>query len=189
LSKNSPELSQVLAGRNFKSKDKYPEAEIRQRFPPLSFPRGMTMTNEETVSVLNDLIQVCKDGEREFQDCNRQVDDPELTKVFTDTAQRCVQGAEMLQDEVRRLGGEPATGGSLSGAAHRMWSNLKTAVAGNDKDSILEACEIGEQHAVEAYEKALQEDLPGDIRAMVEKQHHGVIANRDRVHNLLRQHR
>jgi uncharacterized protein (TIGR02284 family) len=66
-----------------------------------------------------------------------------------------------------------------------MWTNLKTAVASDDKDTILKACEIGEQHAVEAYEKALQEDLPGDIHNMVELQYQGVVANRDRVHNLV----
>jgi uncharacterized protein (TIGR02284 family) len=145
------------------------------------------MNNEETISVLNDLIQVSKDGEREFHDCAEKVADPELLNFFTKTSQRCAEGAAMLQEEVNRLGGEPKTEGSFSGAAHRMWSNLKTAVAGNDKDSILKACEIGEQHAVEAYDKALQEDLPADIRAMVEMQHQGVVANRDRVHNLLQQ--
>jgi uncharacterized protein (TIGR02284 family) len=145
------------------------------------------MTNEDTISVLNDLIQVSKDGEREFHDRSEEVTDPELLNFFTKTSQRCAEGATMLQEEVRRLGGEPETEGSFSGAAHRMWTNLKTAVAGADKDTILKACEIGEQHAVEAYEKALQEDLPTDIRAMVEMQHHGVVANRDRVHTLLQQ--
>lgn len=145
------------------------------------------MTNEDTISVLNELIQVSKDGEREFHDCAEEVTDPELLEFFTKTSQRCAEGATMLQEEVRRLGGEPETEGSFSGAAHRMWTNLKTAVAGADKGTILKACEIGEQHAVEAYEKALQEDLPTDVRAMVEMQHHGVVANRDRVHTLLQQ--
>lgn len=35
--------------------------------------------------------------------------------------------------------------------------------------------------ALPTYEKALQEDLPRDIRAMVEMQHNGVIANRVRA--------
>jgi uncharacterized protein (TIGR02284 family) len=143
------------------------------------------MTNEETISVLNDLIQVSKDGEREFHDCAEKVTDPELLQFFTKTSQRCAEGAKMLQEEVSRLGGEPETEGSFSGAAHRMWTNLKTAVASDDKDTILKACEIGEQHAVEAYEKALQEDLPADIHNMVELQYQGVVANRDRVHNLV----
>jgi uncharacterized protein (TIGR02284 family) len=145
------------------------------------------MTNEETISVLNDLIQISKDGEREFHDCAEEVTDPELLKFFTETSQRCAEGVTMLQEEVRRLGGDPETEGSFSGTAHRMWANLKTVVAGADKGSILQECERGEQHAVKAYEKALQEDLPTDIRSMVEMQHHGVVANRDRVHTLLQQ--
>jgi uncharacterized protein (TIGR02284 family) len=143
------------------------------------------MTNEETISVLNDLIEVSKDGEREFHDCAEEVTDPELLNFFTKTSQRCAEGAAMLQEQVRRLGGEPETEGSFSGAAHRMWVNLKSAVTGADKTSILKECERGEQHAVEAYEKALQEDLPSDVREMVEMQHNGVIANMERVHTLL----
>lgn len=147
------------------------------------------MTNEETISVLNDLIEVSKDGEREFHDCAEEVTDPELLNFFTKTSQRCAEGASMLQEEVRRLGGEPETEGSFAGAAHRVWANLKAAIAGVDKSSILEECERGEQYAVEAYEKALQEDLPPDIREMVEMQHHGVVANMERVHTLLESQR
>jgi uncharacterized protein (TIGR02284 family) len=145
------------------------------------------MTNEETISVLNHLIQVSKDGEREFHDCAEKVTDPELLNFFTETSQRCAEGVTMLQKEVSRLGGEPETEGSFSGAAHRMWTSLKTAIASDDKSTILKACEVGEQQAVEAYEKALDEDLPADIRSMIEMQHQGVVANRDRVHTLLQQ--
>jgi len=143
------------------------------------------MTNEETISVLNDLIEVSKDGEREFQDCAEDVTDPELLNFFTEKSQQCSRGAEMLQEQVRRLGGEPETEGSFAGAAHRMWVNLKSAITGADKTAILKECERGEQYAVEAYEKALQEDLPPDIREMVEMQHHAVVANMERVHTLL----
>lgn len=143
------------------------------------------MTNEETIAVLNDLIEISKDGEREFQDCAEDVTDPELLNFFTEKSQQCSRGAEMLQEQVRLLGGEPETEGSFAGAAHRMWVNLKSAITGADKTSILKECERGEQHAVEAYEKALQEDLPPDIREMVEMQHHVVVANMERVHTLL----
>jgi hypothetical protein len=40
------------------------------------------INNEETISALNHLIQVSKDGEREFHDCAEKVTDPELLNFF-----------------------------------------------------------------------------------------------------------
>ena len=89
------------------------------------------ITNEETISVLNDLIQVFKDGEREFRDCAEKVTDPELLNFFTKTSQRCtVRRHDVTKRDKPPGGGEPKTEDSFSGAAHRMWSNLKTAVEG-----------------------------------------------------------
>jgi len=48
----------------------------------------------------------------------------------------------------------------------------------------LEECERGEDAAKSAYEAALKEDLPADIRTLVERQYQGVKENHDRVRDL-----
>ena len=48
-------------------------------------------------------------------------------------------------------------------------------------------CERGEDAAKSAYEKALDEDLPPTIEAIVRRQYHGVKENHDRIRDLRNQ--
>jgi uncharacterized protein (TIGR02284 family) len=86
---------------------------------------------------------------------------------------------------VTRTGDEPERGGSVAGAVHRGWMNLKAAVAGRDDVAILEECERGEDVAKASYRKALEmKDLPADVRAAVQKQYDGVVRNHDQIRDL-----
>ena len=49
---------------------------------------------------------------------------------------------------MQRLGGRPEEGGSVSGAVHRGWMNIKDAVAGHDDKAIIAEAERGEDVAV-----------------------------------------
>ena len=93
-----------------------------------------------------------------------------------------------LKAEVRRLGGDPDKSGTVGGAIHRGWINLKAAVTGKDEEAVIAECERGEEHAAHVYEDALQKDLPLDTRAIIERQYRGVVENLDRVRALSRDH-
>lgn len=142
------------------------------------------MDNNDVISVLNNLIKTSKDGEEGFLVSAENASDPELKRIFTERAQRCAVGARELQEQVRRLGGDPSDSGSVSGAVHRAWTDVKGSVTGRDDKAILNEVERGEDVAVESYQKALKEDLPPDIRALVERQYQGVKENHDRVKQL-----
>ncbi|HKX53563.1 MAG TPA: aldehyde dehydrogenase, partial [Nitrosospira sp.] len=45
----------------------------------------------------------------------------------------------------------------------------------------LEECERGEAAAVMAYDNALREEMPLDLRALLDRQYEGVKRNHDRV--------
>ena len=142
------------------------------------------MDNDDVISTLNDLIETSKDGEQGFLTSAEHVSSSELQTLFQQASARCAQGARELQQEVRRLGGDPDTTGSVSGALHRGWVNIKSAVTGKDDKAILTEVERGESVAEERYREALKKDLPSDIRAIVERQHRGVVENYDRVRTL-----
>jgi uncharacterized protein (TIGR02284 family) len=84
----------------------------------------------------------------------------------------------------RRLGGHPAQGGSVSGSVHRAWTNIKSTITGMNEHAVLAECERGEDTAKHAYEAALKQDLPMDVRTIIERQYQGVKENHDRVRNL-----
>lgn len=139
---------------------------------------------DDVESVLNELIETSKDGEKGFVKAAEDAHDAELKSLFTQCAQRCSEGAAELQSQVRAQGGSPAKTGSAAAALHRGWISIKEAVSSRDDKAILEECERGEDYAKAQYRKALEQDLPANVRAIVERQYQGVIANHDRVRTL-----
>lgn len=139
------------------------------------------MNNDSTISTLNDLIETSKDGEKGFAKAAEETKNSELKMLFGQASTRCAESARELQEHVRRLGGDPEKTGSAMGAMHRGWLDVKAAVTGRDDKGILNECERGEDAAKARYAKALREDLPADIRTVVERQNAGVVANHDRV--------
>jgi uncharacterized protein (TIGR02284 family) len=140
--------------------------------------------NPDLVSTLNTLIETCKDGEEGFQTAAKCVTNSDLKTLFTSYAQQRGQFAAELQAEVRRLGGDPEKTGSLAGALHRGWTNLKSIVAGASEASIIAECERGEDVARTAYEAALQQNLPADVHAIVNRQFASIKEAHDRVRAL-----
>ena len=144
----------------------------------------MALSTDKTISVLNDLIETCKDGEYGFQSSAEHVKNPELQQVFTARAAECRKGAEVLQAQVRQLGGEADEGGSASGAIHRGWVAVKGTLSGYGEKAMLEECERGEDAALARYRDALKEDLPPNVRAVVERQYEGVKRNHEQIRTL-----
>jgi len=89
-----------------------------------------------------------------------------------------------LEEEIRRLGGDPSTRGSISGSLRRGWMSVRSAVGGGSDDGVVVAAERGEDSAREDYETALGRDLPPAIRTMVERQCGRIREAHDRVRSL-----
>jgi uncharacterized protein (TIGR02284 family) len=142
------------------------------------------MDRDDVIGTLNDLIETSKDGEEGFRACAEAVKNPRLKAFFEQKAERCHMGAAQLQQKVRELGGDPERSGSMTGQVHRFWVNLRSTIAGMDEHAILDECERGEDAAKRAYEDALQEDLPADVRTLIGKQYREVKMNHDSVRDM-----
>src|SRR4051812_6603525 len=146
----------------------------------------MAMSTDDIIDTLNDLIETSKDGEEGFMTCAQDIKNADLKAMFSTMARHCAEAAAELRAEVQRLGGKPERSGSLAGSAHRRWVDIKSAIMGKDDAAVLAECERGEDVAKSSYEKALKKELPANIRAMVERQFHGVMQHHDRVRALER---
>jgi len=136
---------------------------------------------DKTISVLNDLIETSKDGEAGFRTCAEDVKNVELKNLFTSRARECATAAEELQAMVLGLGGTPENDTSVAGDLHRRWVDLKALVSGKDEESILNECERGEDVAKKSYSKALEKELPLNVRELVQRQYEGVLRNHDQI--------
>jgi uncharacterized protein (TIGR02284 family) len=141
-------------------------------------------TSKDAISTLNQLIETSKNGERGFRLAAEHAQDTELKSLLQRYADDCARAVRELQQAVIELGGKPEEGGTAAGAAHRAWMNLRTAVTSNDDGAILEECERGEDHAKALYQKALKENLPANVRALVQRQFDGTLQHHDRIRDL-----
>jgi len=136
---------------------------------------------KDVIEVLNDLIETSKDGEAGFRTCADDAERLELKNLFTKRAEECGKAAAELQSIVVQLGGKPEDSTSISGDLHRRWVDIKSAITGKDDQAVLNECERGEDVAKKSYKRALEKDLPPEIRQVVQRQYDGVLRNHDQV--------
>ena len=140
--------------------------------------------NDNVISTLNGLIETCRDGQNGFQTAAGGVKNSELKTLFGSYSQQRAQFVGELQTEVRRLGGDPENTGSVAATLHRGWINIKSTVTGEDESAIISECERGEDSAVSTYRDALNEDLPANVRTVIERQYAEVKQAHDRIRSL-----
>lgn len=140
-----------------------------------------TQSPADIAGVLDDLLETCRDGEYGFRTSAEQTDTVELKSIFLRHSAECGSAALELEQEIRRLGQEPSSGGTVAGALHRGWVSVKTALTSMDDRAVLEECERGEDAALARYRKALQAALPAELRTIVERQAAGAQRNHDEV--------
>jgi uncharacterized protein (TIGR02284 family) len=143
-----------------------------------------TMPQHDTISTLNTLIETCKDGEYGFRTSAEHLRDPDIQRLFMQRADECRRSADELQAMVRELGGSAEDSGSAAGAMHRGWVAMKDKLTGSSDRAILEETERGEDIALKHYRKALEAELPPQVRNLVERQYAGVERNHAQVRAL-----
>ena len=139
------------------------------------------MDNNELIDTLNTLIETSRDGDKGFTACAEDAKDASLRAYFTVCATRCRQSVPPLEELVTRHGGTPEQLGSILGSMNRAWLNLRAAISSNSDLAVLEECERAEDVALRAYRRALEQELPADVRAVVRVQLEGTQENHDRV--------
>jgi uncharacterized protein (TIGR02284 family) len=146
----------------------------------------MAIENDKVISTLNDLIETLKDGQNGFREAAEGIDNSDLKALFFAYSQERARFAGELQNEVRRLGGDPEKTGSLGASLHRGWMSIKSAIADHEERPIISECERGEDSAVSNYQDALKQNLPADLRSIVERQYAQIQEAHDRIRNLER---
>jgi uncharacterized protein (TIGR02284 family) len=140
------------------------------------------MQHDKTISTLEKLIETCRDGENGFREAAEHLQNTEARRFFLEQSEERARYASQLEQQALRLG---HTGfdrsGSISGAVHRTWIDLKSKLGGGD-EAIFAAAETGEDTAKDTYQEAINDpDLPEDIRGIIRQQAQTITAAHDRV--------
>jgi uncharacterized protein (TIGR02284 family) len=137
--------------------------------------------DEKIVSLLDKLIGTCKDGQNGYRAAAEKAPSKELKRFFRYYASQRARFAAELQEEVHRHGAMPPKGGTVGGALHRGWLNVKSALLGAAEAALLAECERGEEAAIKNYEAAFHEVLPTALQELIARQYREIKRARDRV--------
>ena len=141
------------------------------------------MKSENPGSVLQNVIETARDGEKGFREAAEHFKSPELKSMAQRVSAERANFARELEPELRNEGKTDKVEGTAAGSMHRAWIDIKTALGGGDH-TILEWLEQGEDHAKKIYNEALQSTLPSAAQVVVRRQYDRIVAVHDQVKSL-----
>lgn len=129
-------------------------------------------TYTETIgNKLNDLLERTYDAEKGYKKAAENTKNNHLKSFFDKKAQERYNFGHELKTEIKTFGQEVDKGGSLTGAAHRTWMDVKAMFSTDNDESMLEEAIRGEKASLEEYNDVLSEtDLPTSTQTVLVKQ-------------------
>ncbi len=137
--------------------------------------------NKEFESAAKALINVLQDSQKGFTDVGEHLQDETLKRFFlAESLKRAGFRAE-IENELHRHGvADVHETGTVLGAAHRVWGDLKAKVSSGDH-TLLATAEQGEDVAKKAYEDALKAELPLPLHELLAEQQKHILTSHDYV--------
>lgn len=144
----------------------------------------ITTLNDETVSGLQDLIEINIDSSEGFAEAAEKIENPDIANYF----RRCGQRRETFSRELQRVVGmndtEPKDSGTLKGTIHRWWVGIRGAVQSGDEHAMLAEAERGEDAIKECYETVLKETAGSPLNAVLHRQYASVKQDHDTIRDM-----
>lgn len=148
------------------------------------------MDKEDTIDGLNSLIEINNDRIEGYEKASKETDEQDLRSLFATFIRTSEKCRTELIDEVVFLGGEPAEGTKLSGKFFRAWMDVKAALTGRDRKTILDSCEYGEDVALNTYDKVINDfgdvslSASSQLKSLLMKQRNLIKADHDQVKSM-----
>ncbi|GAB4055405.1 ferritin-like domain-containing protein [Spirosoma litoris] len=146
------------------------------------------ITNKEIVDDLNELVKINNDRIQGYEKAIEDNEDAQLDDLFRHYVIQSQNFRSQLADHIVRIDGlavSDATSTDVTSKIHRAWIDIKTALTGKDRDSVLSSVEFGENAAIEAYQDAIDKDhIPAYIKEDLVKQLSELQAAHDKISSL-----
>ena len=136
----------------------------------------MEYMREYTISVLNDLIDVCRDEYSLFNTAAKNIEDENLKPVFQKYICEKYEQIIKLESEVKRLGG------TLRDTILNVQSPQQDAF--NNTPTILRECIKKDYAVINRYSSAIKEDILWEVIPLVAKQYFGSKSMHDQIFSI-----
>ncbi|CCH02474.1 Protein of unknown function DUF2383 [Fibrella aestuarina BUZ 2] len=144
--------------------------------------------NDDIVEDLNELVKINNDRIQGYMKAVEDTEDTQLDHLFNEMIVQSQNFRSQLADHIVRIDGSAvsdATTTDVSSKIHRAWIDIKSALTGKDRDTVLSSVTFGENAAVEAYESAIENDkLPAYIKEDLTSQLSQLKAAREKMEAL-----
>src|SRR5690606_26614321 len=150
-----------------------------------SLEEAREQTHKDTVNVLQGIIEKNYDAEKGYKKAMEDAKNPALKNFLKRQAVQRSTFATAIDKELRNLGEAPKESGSMTGTLHRAWIDIKSSLAGNDDEAVLEEVIRGEKASVEEYEDAIKNTtLAPQILSVLQSQLNDIQGTLNRVKTL-----
>jgi uncharacterized protein (TIGR02284 family) len=123
-----------------------------------------------TAEILNHLVADCIDSEKRYRHAAKDVERAALETFFNRQADSRKRFAAELERERTRLGIKDGKGsGTISGFIDRQALDFSVAMSKGDT-GVVEWCREDDQAVIDAYQKALAQNPPAELRTTLERQ-------------------
>ena len=114
-------------------------------------------TTSNVATGLNHLVSVAQDGVNGLARAIDDAQDPQLKVRLSELRQNREHMVQELKAMVTQLGGNSTQSGTVAGAAHRAFMEVKEMVTGAGDQALIQDCTRGDKHAVSEFQDALNE--------------------------------
>ncbi|QHS52146.1 PA2169 family four-helix-bundle protein [Edaphobacter sp. 12200R-103] len=145
-------------------------------------PTDADKRNEMHLAVTS-VINVLIDSQKGFAEIGDHLKDEALKRYFLAESLKRASFRGDLEEVLHQNGfHDIKESGTTAGTLHRVWSDLKAKLGGNDH-GLLAAAEEGEDAAKDAYADALKQDLPLPVRQILTEQQAHILSSHQYVKN------
>ena len=136
------------------------------------------------------LYKIVEDGEKGYRVVASNLKNRALKILFQTHSHQRSRFKNELFEVIRNLGSENPPKDSILGMIHRGRINIFATLTIGDENierMLFKEVLLGERVALKTYERTLREDLPPEIRTLIERQHQQVLKVVDQIRLLLGQ--
>lgn len=147
----------------------------------------MKTTTEKCDKALRELMIINHDREEGYARAADDAKDNDLKIIFSRFSNQSKAFANQLKDFIGDWDKMPEDDKTkLSGKLYRVWMDMKTALAGNNRKSVLNSCEFGEDVAKKTYDDILAdtEEIPSDVLAIIRQQRAALQEGHDMIKSM-----
>lgn len=133
----------------------------------------MKTTSEKCDKVLRDLMIINHDRAEGYAHAVEDAKDNDLKIIFARFSNQSKMFNSQLKDFIGNWDLVPADDETkMSGKLYRIWMDLKASLSGNNRKSVLDSCEYGEQVTLKTYDNILADttDIPADVVSVIKTQ-------------------